>query len=340
MTDFIPRLALVTGATGFVGRHLAHRLLETGWSVRLLVRDRDKLAPTLADRAAVTVGDLADEAALAAAVRDVDVVFHCAANVKTWDSLGHYLAANVTGVAHLLAATKASAPRLTRFVHLSTVDVYGFPVNPCTEESPTTGRGFGYGTSKLLGEAKVIAAGRRHGLPYTILRPANIIGPGSQFIDRIGTELCTGLMMTIDGGRANAGLVDIDHLIDYMLWAAEDPVAIGQCYNVRDAYDVSWADFLSGFKTRIDGQGRIIDLPFYVAESMAIGLEAIHAACWLRREPMIHRLLVRMFGRTCGHSAAKIQRSCQIDNHIPYEQILDRSAAWFLARKRNTKPDA
>ena len=69
---------LVTGATGFIGQHLAERLIAEGWSVRLLLRNIHKLAPSLQSITDIVVGDLSDEVALATAVKGVDVIFHWA----------------------------------------------------------------------------------------------------------------------------------------------------------------------------------------------------------------------------------------------------------------------
>ena len=74
---------LVTGATGFVGQHLARYLLKKGIRPRLLVRDAQRLAEDLRMMCDVVTGDITDAATLPAAVAGVEQVFHCAANVHT-----------------------------------------------------------------------------------------------------------------------------------------------------------------------------------------------------------------------------------------------------------------
>jgi nucleoside-diphosphate-sugar epimerase len=332
MTDGKKLSALVTGATGFVGNRLAERLLQDGWAVRLLVRDVNKLSPTLRAGCVVVTGDLANLTALNAAVRDVDVIFHCAANVSTWDNDDNYYAANVQGVRNLLHAITAENKALARLVHVSTMDVYGFPVMPCDESSATTGAGFGYGESKLQGERVVRELGDLADISYTIVRPGNIIGPGSQFISRIGAELKFGLMLTIDGGHVHAGLLYIDNLVDCLLWAATSEQAHRECYNVRDDYDVDWKTFLNALRAGIKGKGLIINLPFWFAEKLASGLEAIHRRLLPRHEPTLHRLLVRFFGRTCGHNAGKIHAVCP--TRVGFEVAMQDSIQWFLKQEK------
>ena len=333
MLDVTKSSALVTGATGFVGGRLAERLLQEGWTVKLLVRDANRLAQPLRQVCEVVAGDLLDAETLARAVRDVDVVFHCAANVSTWDTHDAYYAANVLGVKNLLQAIINENPRLSRFVHVSTVDVYGFPVFPCDETSKTNGAGFGYGETKLKGENLVREIGDEAGISYAIIRPANVIGPGSQFIKRIGAELKSGIMLTVDGGRSNAGMVYIDNLVDSLIWAGSSAQAHRECYNVRDDYDVDWATFLDRFRKGINGKGLIINLPFSVADRIAQAFEAVHKIFLPRHEPMLHRLLVRFFGRTCGHSAAKIQ--AHYATKVGFDEAMKNSIEWFLMQAKS-----
>ncbi len=324
-------MVLVTGATGFIGRHLSERLLESGCMLRLLVRNEHRLTPALRAQCDVQVGSLEDEQALTRAVEGVKVIFHCAANVSTWDTLDAYYAANVTGVQHLLRAIEKVNPDLSRLVHVSTVDVYGFPEQPCDEQSNTHAAGFPYGETKLLGENLVREFGRCTGISYAIIRPANVIGPRSQFIERIGAELKSGLMVTISGGRTHAGLTYIDNLIDSLIWAGSAAAAHQQCYNARDDYDVDWITFLIALRRGINGKGRIIDLPFPVADGLARTFEAVHRVFFPAREPLLHRLLIRFFGRTCGHSVLKLHADAG-KNRVGFEEAVKRSSAWLLSR--------
>lgn len=326
----------MTGATGFIGSHLAKSLLAAGHPLRLLVRQPSRLQPDLIKGCDVVVGDLTDSQCLTRAARGVGSVFHCAANVRSWDTPARYLADNVDGLRNLMVALAQENQGPVRFVHLSTVDVYGFPATPCSEEGPTQNSGFGYGDSKLLGESIIRELGAAYGISYTILRPTNVIGPGSPFITRIGDQLHSGVMLTVDGGQANAGLLWVDHLVAYMRWAAESDLAVGQTYNVRDAEDMSWATFIRLFRLGIDGRGLVIDLPFALADALAGGLEFIQRGLFPAREPLLHRLIVRIFGRTCGHDATKIRVDSGLVFRETLEQGLERSFRWFLDRHRAT----
>jgi len=334
MTTQTKQRILVTGASGFIGSHLATKLLGSGIHVRLLVRNRKKLSPALNSSCEIIEGDLLREDALREAVKDTSVIFHCAANVNTWDSWENYYQANVLGVSNLLHAIELEKPELTRFVHISSVDVYGFPVEPCDEKCQLHENTFFYGKSKIRGEAIVRDFTEKLGIPYTILRPANVIGPGSQFISRIGKELQSGLMIEINGGKSNAGILYIDNLIQHIVWAAQTEKTINQVYNVRDSYDVSWAEFIQQFKSGINGKGTIINLPFWLAETTAVILEFFYSIFMPGREPLLHRLLNRFFGKTCGHSANKLHAEHNDFSETGFEKAMETSCEWFLNEQK------
>ncbi|MDD5177633.1 MAG: NAD(P)-dependent oxidoreductase [Sterolibacterium sp.] len=324
---------LVTGATGFVGRRLVERLVAMGADVRVLVRQPEKLPTHLSSACEVIVGDLDKPASLEAAVAGVDVIFHCAANVRTWDKWPAYEAANIRGVESLARAVVRCNPGLQRFIHLSSVDVYGFPVEPADETAILDKVDYPYGESKRQGELRLRQIAEVHGIPYTILRPTNIIGPRSPFIERIGNELMSGLMLTIDGGGVHAGLLHVDNLIDYMHWAAFSELSVNEIFNVRDRCEVSWGRFIDDLRVLIGGRGWVIDLPFIVADTAAHALAMPYRALRLTGEPMLHPLIVRIFGRTCGHSADKLWSISNMEARVSYEQGMAESAAWFLDGK-------
>src|SRR5262245_30611881 len=108
---------LVTGATGFIGGHVAEAFVRRGWPVSTLARPGSDTA--LLDELGVTVhrGDLTDPRAVREALADVEAVVHCAAKVGDWGPVGDYRAVNVEGLRHLLDGCKGQA--LSRFIHVS-----------------------------------------------------------------------------------------------------------------------------------------------------------------------------------------------------------------------------
>lgn len=332
--DYAGAAVCVTGATGFLGGHLVRRLLALDARVTVLVRSPEKLSPDITVKLRVVPGDVSSVAALEQAVSDSDFIFHCAANVSTWGQRAVYDAANIEGVSNLITAiNQAPRGRLKRLVHVSTLDVYGFPVEPADESMPLPANDFGYGESKRRGEATLHAECVRLGIPFTVIRPGNIIGPGSPFISRIGKELVSGLMLKINGGRIHAGLLDVENLLDVLLWAGVSANAKGGVFNVRDPYAVSWGEFLRDYQQQLAGKGVVLNLGYAPAMLAARLMAGAHSMLRFRGEPLLHPLIVQIFGRTCGHSIERIEAAGAPLGGVDYATSLERSVAWFKAQQ-------
>lgn len=169
--------AFLTGGTGFVGRNLAEVLSEAGWRVTALVRPGSK-AGHLEELGIETVeGRLEEAESLRAAMPEaLDVVFHVAAVTSPWR--GHRVRqwrTNVEGTRNMLRAAKEKAAG--RFVHTSTIAVYGHQAGRFDESAEKHGRGswIGYVNSKAHAEAAVLEAAQG-GLDAVILNPGHILG--------------------------------------------------------------------------------------------------------------------------------------------------------------------
>lgn len=166
----MPR-ALVTGATGFVGRALTARLLAEGWDVAAMVRDPARLDPAVE----ALRGDLARSDTLAVD-RGYDVVFHLAAQLPSPDATeADFRVRNVVATQALLdGAARAEVPR---FVYISSISVIGMPAaTPVGEDHPTAPDN-PYSASKLAAEQACFAAHAR-GQSVVSLRLTSPYGPG------------------------------------------------------------------------------------------------------------------------------------------------------------------
>ncbi len=169
-------LAFVTGATGFLGLNLVERLAARGWEIVALHRARSDTSRLNRFAVKLATGDIADRAALEAAMpAGADAIFHCAANTTMWSRrFKQQWRDNVTGTETVLAAARACGAR--RFVHVSTASVYGHGHGHITEDSPQVApTGLGYAPSKAAAEAAVKAAARA-GLGAVVVNPGHIIG--------------------------------------------------------------------------------------------------------------------------------------------------------------------
>src|SRR6202051_1683806 len=171
-------LAFVTGATGFLGSHVARALAERGADLRLLVRPTSNLKNLEGLKAETAIGDLRDSSSLEKAMHGCEAVFHVAADYRLWvrDSAEMYRS-NVEGTRAVLEAARKNGVRCV--VYTSSVATIGFTGNgrPADEDSPVSlGDMIGhYKRSKFMAEQIAMEAGR-NGMRVVTVNPTTPVG--------------------------------------------------------------------------------------------------------------------------------------------------------------------
>jgi predicted dehydrogenase/nucleoside-diphosphate-sugar epimerase len=246
----LPRgsLAVITGATGFIGGRLAERLLEQGSQVRCLVRNYGaavRLARLPVDIRRV---DLADAATVSAAIEGADFVFHCAYDSRSRPQ-------NLAACNNLAAASLAHDVK--RFLLTSTFSVYEpFPVGSLTEDTPDGDRRWVYTRTKLELEHTVLAATRTQGLQGTILQPSIVYGPFSRpWTNAPADMLLYGTVVLPNSGEGLCNALYVDDLIDAMIIAAIKPTAIGERFVISGPETVTWRTFFERFAEALGTAG-------------------------------------------------------------------------------------
>lgn len=166
---------LVTGATGFLGWHIAHQLLERGERVRVLARDPGRVAEL--EGAETAAGDLRDADSLARAVRGCSMVYHAAADYRLWARHGEELyQSNVDGTRNILRAAREAG--VERVVYTSTVGCIGIPSGGIGDETVPVAlesMAGAYKRSKFLAEQTALGFAEE-GFPVVIVNPTAPVG--------------------------------------------------------------------------------------------------------------------------------------------------------------------
>ncbi|MBC8041700.1 MAG: NAD-dependent epimerase/dehydratase family protein [Opitutaceae bacterium] len=222
--------ALVTGGTGFLGRHIVERLLAGGRPVAVLARTP---APDLEKRGVRFIrASLDDEPAVRAACRGIDTVFHVAAKVGVWGRYDDFFRANVLGTRALLAGCHEHG--VSRFVHTSTPSVVynGYDLANADESLPLTAScPSPYPLTKAIAEREVIAA-NSDTLRTVALRPHLIWGVGDpHLVPRILARARSGRLRIIGTGRNRVDMVHVQNAADANLLAES---ALQNCHLLGD----------------------------------------------------------------------------------------------------------
>ncbi|HEV3127440.1 MAG TPA: aminotransferase class III-fold pyridoxal phosphate-dependent enzyme [Solirubrobacteraceae bacterium] len=324
---------LITGATGFIGGHLAGRLVQEGVPVRCLVRVTSDTSLLESLDVDIAAADLTSPDGVARAVKGCRYVVHCGALVSDWATAREIERINVAGTRNVLNA--AAAAGVERFVHFSTTDVYGHPGGPAVTEThmATRFRNW-YAQTKLAAEAEVRRVEGSHGMNVVILRPATVYGPRSrEVVGEIARAIRAGNMLLIDRGRAIAGLVYVDNLIDAAILALRQETASGHAFNVTDGLDTTWKEFTGGLAAGLGYPNARWSLPYAVANGIGFSLE--HGYRFLRKTtrlstaPLLSRQAVQVLGNDQSFSNRKARELLGWEPRVGYAAGLEATVAWL-----------
>jgi nucleoside-diphosphate-sugar epimerase len=223
--------ALVTGATGFTGGHLARHLIASGVEVAALVRPQSVARATALRDAGVEIriGDLADAEAVRRAAEGCGLVYHIAATYReAGQGAAAYSKVNVDGTRHVLDAARAAGA--TRVVHCSTGGVHGHIEHPPANEDAPLAPGDVYQRTKLEAEQAAAEYGGRHGLEVVIARPIGIYGPGDLRFLKMFRGLARGRFPMLGSGEVFYHLTHINDLVRGFELCGTTPRAAGRTY--------------------------------------------------------------------------------------------------------------
>jgi dihydroflavonol-4-reductase len=320
---------LVTGATGFLGSHVARLLVERGQRVRVLVRPGRSGGHVDGMPVERVAGDLRDAASLAAATAGVETVYHVAADYRLWARQPREIyESNVTGTRNLLQAARNAG--VTRFVYTSTVATVAVPHGDAlpderTETSLDQMIGH-YKRSKWLAEQEALSAARA-GMPVVIVNPTTPVGPGDAKPTPTGRTIVDFL-----NGRMPAyvdtGLnwLPVEDAAAGHLLAAERGVA-GERY-ILGGENLSLKQALDMLAAVSEQPAPRIRLPHAVA--LAAGYADAAVSRLLGREPRIPLEGVRMARHSMFVDASKARRELGFAPG-PVSAALERAVRWYQA---------
>jgi UDP-glucose 4-epimerase len=319
--------ALITGGAGFIGSHLAERLLAAGHQVDVLdnlsTGSLENLAGVAGRRRLETViGSVTDAEVAGPLVERADVVFHLAAAVGVRlvvDAPIHTIQTNVHGTDVVLEHARR---RRTRVLVASTSEVYGkSTVLPFREDAdlvlgPPTKCRWGYAASKLIDEFLALAYWQEHQVPTTVVRFFNSVGPRQN--SRYGMVLPSFVSRALAGeplivhgdGRQTRSFTWVGDVVAALVALADEPRAVGEVFNVGNDREISIGELAEKVRSMTGSDSPITFMPH--AEAFGEHFEDM-----ARRVPDI----------------SKLRTTVGFEPRVQLDEIIERTVAYWRAQR-------
>jgi nucleoside-diphosphate-sugar epimerase len=319
---------LVTGASGFLGSHIAEQLAEAGHSVVALVRksSNTKFLSSLRGLELAT-GSVEDAASVRAAMAGANAVIHSAGLVKARDE-AEFFRTNTEGTRNLLEAAKAVAPGIQRFVFVSSLAAVG----PSLDGSPVAGDGeprpvTHYGRSKLAAERLVRDA--KDTLPVTVIRPPMIYGPRDNEAFAFFQSVSMRFLPYLGDGKNTLSVVYASDAARACIQAIDRDVPSGSAYFVDDGKVYVWLDMLKDIERAVGKSALVrLSIPFPVVRGAAMFNEVMSKltgkAVMLTRDK-----LVELSAPHWVCNSSDTQRDLGWTPKVGWEEGTRLSAKWY-----------
>lgn len=252
MTDWKNKKVLVTGAGGFIGSHLAERLVELGAQVRTFVHYNALGSWGWLDSSAhrnimeVFAGDICDRDSVWNAMKDREIVFHLAALIAipySYRAPVSFVRTNVEGTLNILQAARDLG--VQKVLHTSTSEVYGTArYAPIDESHPLQGQS-PYSASKIGADKIVESFHLSFKTPVVTMRPFNTFGPRQSaraVIPTIITQLLAGRTVQLGSLHPTRDMNFVANTVEGFIACAENPEAVGHTINLGSGREISIGD--------------------------------------------------------------------------------------------------
>ncbi len=269
---------LLTGATGFIGRHLLKRLLEERDRVRILVRHDPGEELMRDDRVEVVLGNLGSREDVERAVEGTSEVFHLGATVEGWAE--EFQCATNLGTRHVVDAVLCH--QVPKLIYMSSLSVIHFAAalsgKKITEKWPLEphpeSRGL-YSQTKLEAERIVTDAVRDRKLRAIILRPGEVFGPDKAFLSGAAGKEAGKLVVVLGNGRATLPAIWVEDLVDAIMAAANSDRFDGAVLNLVDPEPLTQDDAAKYYLAATGKRKSIVHFPLSLLYCAAFGADRL-----------------------------------------------------------------
>ena len=320
---------LVTGASGFIGSHLAVRCEQEGYHVRALVRKGNAAIPRLQEQGITVIeGDIRDAAVVHRAAEGCDFIVHAAAVASDWGEPQDFIDINIGGTRNVAEA--ALQNRVGRLVYLSSIEVFDhLKSERIDERTPFHPRNQPYPDTKIAA-TRVIGEYAAKGQEISIVYPSMVYGPGDRIIFPLLADGIRKGQLFYWAHHARMTLIYIDNLVDLLMLAATHPAAAGEGFLACDTGHLTFEAFCERLSTGIHARRPFIYIPFSLAYLLASMMEMTYRLAESGKRPLLTRQAVTLLASKAMFDTSKARNLLGWTPRVPFDDGFRRTLDWLL----------
>lgn len=317
---------LITGATGFIGKHLVKALVSKGYYCRCLVRETSNIGELEElDNIELVYGDLTNKASLETAIQNIQILYHLAAQVgKTGIPESQFYAINLQGTRNLLEASLQTDVEQCVFCSTPGVQGKGYPQ---ASEGLSYNPPYIYERTKCEAEKLMLEFHRDRNLRVTIIRPDFVYGPGDLRRLSLYRAIKKQRFLIVGDGRSFVHPTYIDDVVQGCLLVLDNPDAFGEIFNIAGPRLLTIEEYVETIAGLLNVKIPRFKIPRLLAILAAFGFEAI--AKLNGKEPFVSRSKVEFLTNSHGSDISKAKNQLGYYPNFEFGCGMRNTIEWY-----------
>ncbi len=320
---------LVTGATGFIGSHIAEKLVKRGEKVRVLARKTSNVKFLKSLGVEIVYGDLTDAQSIRQAVKGMDKIFHSAAIVGDWVPRETAYNVNVGGTKKVLEA--ANGEKVKRFIYVSSLAVLGMRDHHKTPSNPPANlTGDVYADTKIDSEKLVVSYCTDNKIPFSVIRPGFVFGPrDAKVIPGMVNYIKNGRFIFVGSGLNKVNMIYVENLANAVVDASYSAKSLNQVYNVTNDSGMTMMDVVNMVSDMWGFNRPKKHIPKQVAYTLCSILEFFARLTRAKKPPLLNKTRLKFLSLNLDFDIGKIRQELGYTPQVDMKEGLRRTKAWL-----------
>ncbi len=322
--------AFVAGGTGFIGSHIVNDLLAKEIQVRVLSRGRTKTSQPILEGVEVVYGDVSKIDSFRKYIKDANLIYSAFGILGQWSvPERNYWEINTRGVRNLLEACIDS--NIRQFIHISSAGVLGpLADGIVADESFSLNPSNIYEKTKSEAESEILEFSKRQRLPFTIIRPEFVFGPGDAHVLALFKAIKNRRFLLLGNGKNLLHPTYIDDLIQGIRLCTNNETAIGKTFLITGDRPVTVRELAETIAEELGVRLPRIRVPVLVARIVATLLESVAGVG--RFEPVLTNSRVRFFTENRAFTWQKARTEIGFLPKTDFREGVRRTIRWYQGK--------